>query len=394
MAFPNGEPDMKEGLYDIVVKPRSATTQNGLNCELGNSIDMGWYYWRALNTPGAIAAISIRKQEGCCDCIPRKWRDRVTFTRRNLTDGQPDHLAYSGVVTGILETPSDEAITIFLRTGDVKPFAGFIPAAQDHQYFSEEVDPADPTIIIQPDTRIDAMALFLELWQDAETQEPTGLTLRGDFEDTGILVSSDITVGDALGPELLRLMDLAIDVTVVGNIMYVGSLDIDAIPFDALNPEVHWDDATATIYDDGEDTVSAVTIEGRDGVRATFPVDPADRIHPEVGLIHPVISVNTIETEEEALAYAETYYLLNSPDQGLFVSTAAQQGSVSCEWPIPMSEMVPGRRMGFDTAAAEGLYCRDAKVDTRLQAMRVDGINHAEETVKVVLAPLGTAVTA
>ena len=380
------ESEMLEGVYRIEVRPRKGAA-NGLSCNF-DDLDRVWYFWRVLNNAeGDLAAITIRKEDGCCDCIPRKWRDELVFWRLG-EEGADDHLAYIGSVLSVLEDPSNDTITIFARSRNIKAFDSKLTASQTHVYTELTAD-ADGNVLTE-DTRIDAMDLFLELWADAISCEDLCLTLEGTFEPTGVLVTADVQPGDDLGSELQRLLDLAVDVAVVGNVMYVGGLAIDAAPFDALNPEVHWQNATGTVLDDGNDTVTVVTVIGRDGISSTFPPDPADHIHPEFGKLHEVIEVNTIETQEECDAYARTYFDQHSPNAGIFVGTEDQDGSISCEWPVPMSQMIPGRLFEFDTSLAEGLYCLNRKVSTRLQSIRVDGINEFEDVIKVALIPEGT----
>jgi len=387
--FVDGESPMGEGMFTIEVRPRAGVA--GQFCELG-STETEWLFRRDLNDAETVAVIEIRKEDGCCDCVPKKWRDEVLFWRDHpeASSGRSlDHLAFVGPVVSVKDDPSSESIQIVVGTRARKPFGNKLVAAVPHFYSEEELD--DLGVVIQADTRVDAMTLFLELWADAESQEPSGLTLQPATPAlTGVLVTADIPVGAQLGPELQRVMDLAVDVAIVGNVMHVGSLDISADNFDTLTPDVDWETADASILDDGELLVTAVTVNGRDGVTATYPTDVTLWDHPEFGIHHEVIDVNTIETVDEAAAFAASYYALHSPAAGIYVDTEEQSGSVSCDWPVPMSGMVPGRIFSFDTHEATDLYCFNLAVTTRLESMTVTGSGSFEDTVKVLLVPIGT----
>lgn len=381
-----GESEMTEGQYTIEVRPRPGAPY-GTNCTLGDHGDMTWRFLRGVNTPGAEATIIVENVEGCCDCIPKKWRDEIFFWRHHPLKDRNSHLAYYGTVTSVTEEPSSRAITIVAQTNDVRAFGGKIVATDDHIYTDAGLDEFD---VATPDTRIDAMTLFLELWNDAEAQQPSGLTIQPEDPGlTGVLMSCNAPAGTSLGPELQRVMDAAVDVSVVGNVMYVGALDISATPFSTLNPDADWDQSRLAVVDDGELTVTAVTVNGKDGSTATYPTDSAEWNHPEVGILHEVLNVNSIEGDDECAAYAKSYYELHSPEQDVYVSTERENGTVSCDWPVPMSLMVPGRIFAFDTSDAENTFCSNRNVATRLAGMTVVGANSIEQEVKVVLVPEG-----
>lgn len=296
--------------------------------------------------------------DDCCDCLQdvREWGHELAFWREGAT-----RASWTGPIT-------------YIRTagGAVEIFA------KDRSYWLRR-RLANRNILLNAD----AALAFVELFDEANALDPIGLVLP-TIDASGINVTRTILKHESLWQHWNYLSELAMDWTVIGNRIIVGSPEIPLLPI-SLTAD-HFDGLVA-VERDGELTANYIVVVGANGIEASYP--PGEASWPRVeadafyGLHQAVYTVDEIGSEEEARALAKAIWERQSVGQ-LGLDTG-ELGTLNCKAPLTLDDLVPGRilNIGIDS-------CLRVDEGMRLNRVQVQLTNCAETGVIIEMEPVGT----
>lgn len=269
------------------------------------------------------ATFSTVRSPGCdeCDCVPVARRDELAIIRSDRKEP-----AWVGPILRVVDDP---------ETGL------FEFKARDRLYWWEGA-PAIADVITPGETEMPIVELIAEYIRQME--KSSGVEIDHRFRSSGdgkppasdASVTAFIEVGDSIYSDFKNLSDTLFDFTVVGQNLYWGAPRVPITNGPALDGS-HW--VNRPLIDrDASEVVSQVIMVGTSDVIERFPPEPLDIGY---GLRTTTVSDSNINTRSEALAAAEALYEANSRPTDFIVTGG---GSLSPDFPLPMHELIPGRR--------------------------------------------------
>ena len=380
MPFANGESFHQEGSYRITVGARPGFEGQPVVCDLScDESRVSWFFIRSQNNfDGDRAVVTVRKDADCCGCLEdvKPWRDEVQFWRLGENSTQADYLAWAGSIEDKIDSPGSQALILICRVRGAQIFSGLIPTTEGQSFFPPR----------------NALFVAQDLIEDAFSQQDFGLTLRtvagGSFVPADF---EEILINRPIGPILDRIARSGVDIAVCGTELIIGDLRqfSDDAQLPVLSPELHWGQPTPDLLDAGSQAATVVTVLGADGVEGTFPVNPVP--DPEAGILHRFIEDSEVTGPGEATIVARSEYLSSQYGENFWLATSDSNGSINCNFPVPLSELCPGNYYRLATNADRGVYCTTIIQTVRLRGVRVDGVGCRELTTKLVLEPVGVA---
>jgi len=360
------------GQYVIRVGPGPGKGASGcdgasctFSCDTTTGDDAAWSYQRLLSTTTS-ATLILNKRNDCCECVPRKWHDELSFWRV-LPDGSLQKKPkWIGPVVDVIDDETTGSLTINAKDRSVWLLEEWII----QKGFSQILEPAE--------------ARFERLIKLA-TLGTLGLSLvrLGGVDLSGINISDDVADWTKLGPELQKLQGFGIQWAVIGDEIVFGRLS-DRLTSAIIDPSVHWVGGGAIVSDLGSTSISNLVVKGEGFDPVAYPetisFDPCEGAHVDV--VEPSFEL----TEETAALYARQEFERRSA-QGLSIATSVDS-SVSEDWPISVCDMRPGGTVEIDTSDEQ--FCLNAKTEATLTESTFEGVGCEEKSVKVTLAPAST----
>ena len=346
--------------YEIEIAPRPGFDParcGAESCTFTCDDQIVWSWQWILGEPGP-ATLVLPKD--CCECRPRRWRDRLSFWRKNPDGGKT--LKWQGDVVDVND--SDQFGTVSILAYDPS-----FRVINQIQYVPEALNVGQA-----------AESRFETAWKLTDQLDPSGLELIrvGPF---GVNTFTQYAQWSELGQILAELADLGVEWTVVGDRLYFGDLS-GTLGGYVLDPATHWDANAADLLDAGEDEVTHVIVQNPDpdnGWTAVFPSilerDPCVGVHT-----HRVEVDESMKIEAGLELAARLHRQLSGA--GVRVNTA-DEASISASWPIPLCDMRPGGSVEVEPSSG---FCLDARVAARLRSVIVEGVGCKETSIKVSLA--------
>lgn len=225
----------------------------------------------------------------------------------------------------------------------------------------------------------DAALLWIELFEDADGQDPIGLTPTP--RPVGVQVGRTVVRGDKLGPHFQTLTDVGLDWTVIGDEILVGDL---ALPGGAYSQLTERDfEKDVLISKDGTEFWNHIIIQAQNGIIGEYPpARQAAAVDPE-GLHSRLVGAVDIRTQAEADELAKRYWERYS-DSSDYVNSAGS--SLRCGTNVCVDDLIPGREFEVSIASA----CDSLTETMRLSEVNATWLNCSESSVALDLQPLGT----
>lgn len=203
------------------------------------------------------------------------------------------------------------------------------------------------------------------------------------FATTGITADRIVTVDeyriawDALKNDLLNL---GLDMTMVGTLMYVGPVENRGLSNLKLNNRMI--DGVPANGEDGPSYANRIIAKGQNGLVSIYPAGPPVAPSP-YPLVEAVVDANDTADQSSLDLLAKQHYDLRS-SVPRFVSFS-EGVSLKDSSPYPLRSWIPGRLV-------------DVKMDTDCvqfqQGMRLQGVDYSlssgKEEVKISLVPMGS----
>lgn len=325
-----------------------------------------WSFRRALGATST-ASIAVPKASGCCDCVPRKWRDELSFWRRDdsgKTGAKPDWI---GPVVDVQDNGAEDTLVVFARDRSA--------------WFAEE-NPI-PDAISTPQTAADRFRLIVAL---TDAIDPSGISLVRYGSGVGALVESDVAQWASTQSELNNLSNFGVTWTMVGDELRYGDLSALCEPV-PLDPAVAWSENGAIVTDKGSASITALVVKAKDGRVLVWPSPPMRDacVGSHIRVIEPQFSLPGGQLERFARAQFDAWSQI-----GVSIETSTES-SLSEDWPTCLPDMTPGMRYKVDATGDE--FCIAAKSQAILSDVTVQGLGCDETAVKVTLAAADTVIS-
>lgn len=316
--------ELTRGTYRVEIRDKD-TGEIVDGCDLKNQIVKGSFN-RTLDGISEAELLVTLPQDNCkssghCDCAVTERQHELAITRLD----RPNEPAWVGPIT---------------RTVD-DPFQGNIAYRAKDRLFWAEGAQALRALAHEAPNEVDIVQVFRELLDLIDAYQDTGLDSYfegrfGQLPPLGeLLVEIGIEPGDSLYSSMLGLAKNSLDWTVVGPHLYWGSPTIPVKDGPTITP-IHF--SSPPIIDrDANNTTSQVVVTGAGGIRGVFPEVDTDTGRGRRSLF---VSDNTLNTQTEANALAQTIYEQNSQPNDFIITG---DGSVSDSFPLPLHELIPGR---------------------------------------------------
>jgi len=274
-----------------------------------------------------------------CECVPRPRLDELAIIR----DDWPEP-AWVGPITRIVDDPDTKSLKF--NAEDRLFWWNGASASSDYIATVQEVDVVTlASELIRQSDKFSKKTLIDHRFQGS----PKGLPPKA-----GLAVTAEILEGDSLWSQIDGLADSVLDYSMVGPHLYWGSPNIPISGGPRLTGK-HWKNRPL-VDRDASEVISQVRVTGQGGVVAVYPEKSTD-----IGYGHKTgyFADSNLNTVKEAADLAEKLYEANRRPTDFIVTGV---GSLSSEFPLPLHELIPGRKFQVDLSGA----CLQASAELEL----------------------------